>query len=250
MSPLVLVLISIAAGAFLTGLSKGGLGGGLGALVTPILALAMPASLAIGIALPILIIGDMFAVAAHWGGWDRRIIWRLMPGTLIGVAAGSLVIGSLSPVIIQRVLGGAALLYTLYKLWSRWQASSAETQPVTDGMLHSSVFGAMTGFASALANAGGPIVTIYMLAKQVVPSVFVATLALYFAIVNLSKVPAYLGAHILSPEMAVLFVWAVPLIPLGVWSGKLLDKHIDMRTFETLMLVLLAVTGVLLLVKS
>ncbi len=38
----------------LIGLSKGGLGGTLGALVTPLMALAMPADQVIGLLLPIL----------------------------------------------------------------------------------------------------------------------------------------------------------------------------------------------------
>jgi hypothetical protein len=34
-----------------------------------------------------------------------------------------------------------------------------------------------------------------------------------------------------------------------VWSGVLLDRHIDMPTFEAIILVFLAVTGIALLVK-
>ncbi len=249
MNPLILLCVVIALGAFLTGLSKGGLGGALGTLVTPLLALAMPAPVAVGMSLPLLIIGDVFAVSAHWGGWDRRLVWALLPGSILGVVVGSLIIGSLSPLVVQHGLGAVAILYTLYKLWTRRQAAT-KPRPEDDPRWQASAFGSMTGLASTMANAGGPIMTIYLLTKQLAPSVFVATTALYFAILNALKVPGYLSAHILRPEMFVLVAWSIPLIPFGVWSGKLLDKRIDMATFEVIIVVLLAITGVALLLKT
>jgi uncharacterized membrane protein YfcA len=245
---LITLYIVIAVCAFLTGLSKGGLGGALGTLVTPLLALVVPASVAVGLALPLLIVGDVFAVSAHWRGWDKRIVWRLLPGTILGVVVGSLVISSLSPLVIQHVLGAAAILYVLYKLWSR-QHPAAEGSSAADPSWQTSTFGGICGLTSTVANAGGPVMTIYLLTKRLTPSVFVATTALYFAILNAMKVPGYLSAHILTPEMFVLVAWSIPLIPMGVWLGKMLDKHIDMVTFETIILVFLAITGVVLLLK-
>ncbi len=46
---------------FFIGLSKGGLGSGLAGLVTPMMALVMPVSHALGMMLPVLIVGDIFA---------------------------------------------------------------------------------------------------------------------------------------------------------------------------------------------
>ena len=73
--------------------------------------------------------------------------------------------------------------------------------------------------------------------------------ALYFALLNAMKLPGYLSARILTPEMIVLVAWSMPLIPMGVWLGKMLDKHIDMVTFETIILIFLGITGVALLLK-
>src|SRR5512143_341626 len=101
MTPFVFVCLALALCAFLTGLSKGGLGGGLGTLVTPIMALVMPASMAVGLSLPMLIIGDIFAVSVHWRGWDSRIIWMLLPGSILGIIIGSFALGHLSPLLVQ-----------------------------------------------------------------------------------------------------------------------------------------------------
>jgi uncharacterized membrane protein YfcA len=237
----------IALCCFITGLAKGGLGGALGSLVTPLLVLVMPAPLAVGISLPILIAGDIFAVGAHWGGWDRQILIAVMPGTIVGVIVGSLVLGSLSSVTLQHGLGLIAILYVLYKVWERTRRIPVEKRGATSPQ--STVLGAGTGFASTLANAGGPVFTIYMLMWRITPAVFVGTSALYFAILNAIKIPGYLGTGILTPERILLVAWALPFVPFGVWSGILLDKRLDMGTFEKLILIFLVVTGVVLLLK-
>jgi len=245
---LITVYIVIAVCAYLTGLSKGGLGGALGTLVTPLLALVVPASMAVGLTLPLLIVGDIFAVSAHWRGWDKRIVVGLLPGTVLGVILGSRVISTLSPSVIQHVLGAGAILYVIYKLWAR-RNPSAPASKGDEPLWQSSSYGGMCGLTSTVANAGGPVMTVYMLTKRVTPSVFVATTALYFALLNAMKLPGYLSAHILTPDMIVLVAWSMPLIPMGVWLGKMLDKHIDMVTFETIILIFLGITGVALLLK-
>ncbi len=246
MNSLIPVYIVIAVGAFLIGLSKGGLGGALGTIVTPLLALVMPAPIAVGLALPMLLAGDVFALYAHWGGWNRQIILAVLPPSIVGVVVGSLVISSLSPITFQHGLGVVALLYVLYKVFEKRPGNVENAKP---GRWQAPVLGSLTGFASTLANAGGPTFTIYLLSLRLMPSVFVGTSVLYFAVLNVLKLPAYLSAHILSVENMLAVAWALPVIPFGVWTGVLLDKIINRATFDKLMLVFLAVTGVLLLMK-
>src|SRR4030066_306826 len=74
--------------AFMIGLAKGGLGGTLGALATPLMALVMPADQVIGLVLPILMLADVFAVALHWRRWNGRLGWLLIPGSVLGGTIG------------------------------------------------------------------------------------------------------------------------------------------------------------------
>jgi hypothetical protein len=57
----VYVAVVIAILGFMIGFAKGGFGG-LGALLTPILSLVLPVASAVGVLLPMLMIGDVFAV--------------------------------------------------------------------------------------------------------------------------------------------------------------------------------------------
>src|SRR5450432_4143133 len=212
------------------------------------LALVMPAQVALGVALPMLLIGDGFALYAHWGGWDKRIVWAILPSTILGIVVGGLLLNSLSPLLLERGLGLAALLYTAYKLWERRGKRVAVPMQAAPRWLVQ-LIGSLTGLASTLANAGAPVFTIYLLQLRVLPEVFVGTSVLYFAIINALKIPAYVSSHILGLNFLIVDAWAIPLIPFGVWSGILLDRYIDMQTFEALILILLGVTGVILLLK-
>ncbi len=153
---------------------------------------------------------------------------------------------NVSPALLEHALGIVALLYTVYKLWERRSSKPTGAEPRA---WQAHVVGSATAIASALANAGGPIFTIYLLMLRVTPAIFVGTSVLYFALVNALKLPIYVGAHILTPDSIIAVAWAIPLVPFGVWTGVILDRYIDMHTFENIILVLLALTGGLLLLK-
>lgn len=100
----------------LIGLSKGGLGGALGGIATPLMALVMPADQVIGLLLPVLMITDIFAVASHWGHWEGRLLWLLVPASLIGIGAGTFFITGVSGRGLRQGLGVIVLLFALYKI--------------------------------------------------------------------------------------------------------------------------------------
>jgi hypothetical protein len=102
--------------AFLIGLSKGGLGGLLGALAVPMMALVIPAREVIGLVLPLLMFADIFAVALHWKHWDRRLVLLLIPGAVVGVTIGMLFIRNAPTRALRRFLGIIVLAFTAYKL--------------------------------------------------------------------------------------------------------------------------------------
>jgi hypothetical protein len=83
------VVLMIAAVGAVIGLAKGGLGPVMGALATPLLSQVMPVSQAVATALPLLMMGDVFALRAYWRDWDMRYIRLLVPAAVLGVLAGT-----------------------------------------------------------------------------------------------------------------------------------------------------------------
>lgn len=226
------------------GLSKGGMGAVLVVLTTPLLSLVMPTSQAVSIALPMLLIADIFALWAYWKTWDMHYVRLLLPLTIVGVVAGTYLLATLDDVTLRRLLGLFTLGFVGYRVASE-RLTSLEYHPRN---WHGYVAGAASGFGSALANTGAPPYTAYMLLQGVSPQTFVGTTTLYFAIVNLIKLPGLVVAHLLDFTDLAQVIWALPLIPIGVLLGRWMVNRMNRAAFERFMLVVLAFAGVILLV--
>jgi uncharacterized membrane protein YfcA len=224
--------------ALILGLAKGGFGG-IGALLVPLLSTVMPVSEAVGLMLPLLMVGDAFALRAYWRQWDARHLRLLLPGAVIGIVIGLLLLTSLSDDALRRILGTFTLVIAVYKVASD-ALKKVEYAPHN---WHGALAGSVSGFSSALANAGGPPITAYLLLQKLQPTVFVGTNVLFFAIVNALKLPAFLAAEVTDVHRLSEIVWVVPLIPLGVWLGRHLIDRINRRLFEALMLLSLLWAG-------
>ena len=244
--PSLTVYIAVALACFFIGVSKSGFGGLLTALITPLVALALPADKALGVMLPVLMIGDVFAVYAHWRNWDLRLFRLLTVGAVAGVALATLVLSGLSPTGLRLVLGAFTLAFAVYRLLERKLLGALRYQPHA---WHGVLSGAIAGFASALANQGTPPVNIYLLMQDLTPSVFVGTTAITFLVMNWIKLPFYYSAHLFDPHLLLRLAWLAPLIPLGSWAGKRFLAHMNQARFNTLLTVLLFISGLLLVTR-
>ena len=113
----VYVAVVIAILGFMIGLAKGGFGG-LGALLTPILALVLPVALAVGVLLPMLMVGDAFAVYLYWKEWDLELVKRMLPAGILGAIAGTFLLAWLPPDGLRIILGLFVLVLVVYRFVS------------------------------------------------------------------------------------------------------------------------------------
>jgi len=229
--------------ALLIGLSKGGMGAVLGVLVTPFLSLVMPVSAAISLALPLLMIGDVFALWFFWKTWDMHYIRLLLPMAIAGIIVGTYLLATLNNGTLRHILGLFTLLFVVYKI-ADTRLKSLDYHPRE---WHGYLAGAASGLGSALANAGSVPFTAYMLLQDVTPEVFVGTTTLFFAVVNVLKVPGFVVAKLLDLNGLLSVLWAVPLIPVGVYLGRWMIQRINKRAFEGFMLVVLVIASAVLL---
>src|SRR5574339_211805 len=100
----VYVTIVIAILGLMIGFAKGGFGG-LGALLTPVLALVLPVSMAVGVLLPMLMVGDVFAVYMYWKEWDLDLVKRMLPAGIAGALGGTFLLSSVSTNGLRLILG-------------------------------------------------------------------------------------------------------------------------------------------------
>jgi uncharacterized membrane protein YfcA len=230
----------------LIGVAKGGLGGLIGTLATPLMALVMPPNQVVGLILPMLIFADLFAVATYWRQWRTKLVLLLLPGGIVGVTVGTIFIENVSTEVWRNVLATIVFIFTLYKLLEkqilRWLTYQGKDW-------HGVLAGTVAGFSSTLAHAGGPPVAIYLLLQKIPPIEFNATSVLFFATLNWIKVPYYAYARLFNFHQMLQILWLMPVIPLGVALGRWLTNKINQLWFERLIIVLLLVSGILLLLE-
>lgn len=229
--------------ALVIGLAKGGMGAVLAVLATPMLSLVMPVQAAISLSLPMLMIADAFAIWFYWNTWDLHFIRLLVPSAVLGIVVGTMLLAALDNNTLKHVLGIFTLLFVVYRIADRW-LKSLDYQPRT---WHGYVAGALSGLGSALANTGGPPFTAYMLLQNLSPTVFVGTTTLFFTIVNIVKLPGLVIAGIFDLNSLFQVAWVVPLIPLGVYTGRWMIQRVNRATFDWIMLAVLVIAAAALL---
>ncbi|HBI82542.1 MAG TPA: sulfite exporter TauE/SafE family protein [Alcaligenaceae bacterium] len=231
----------------ITGISKSGLGGALGGLAVPFLAMWISPRDAAAVMLPILIAMDMFGIRAWRGQADWHDLKVLIPGALVGIVIGTFAFGVLSDQLVKGMIGSIAILFSLDRLIrQRGQAQSTTRPSKPFGWL----CGAGSGFTSTLAHAGGPPIMIYLLSWKQRRETFVATTVFFFTVINLAKVPFYIGLNIFTAETLKMSLMFMPLVPIGVWLGMRILKLIPERPFFYFATIALGLSGLKLLWDS
>src|SRR5512141_2348011 len=111
------IAIIIAILGLMIGFAKGGFGG-LGVLLTPMLALVLPVASAVGVLLPMLMVGDVFAVTMYWKEWDLDLVKRMLPAGIIGALVGTVLLSSMSPNGLRIILAIFVLVLVAYRFIS------------------------------------------------------------------------------------------------------------------------------------
>jgi uncharacterized membrane protein YfcA len=240
-------LFAIAA-VILIGLAKGGFTG-LGALGTPLMALGADDPVrAAAILLPILIAQDVVAVAAFRRRWDGRVLAAMLPGATVGIGLGWLLAARISADAVMAALGAISILFGAYRLSAErgGQIAASSRSPGWVG----SLFGVVAGFTSQIAHAGGPPFQMWVMPRRLDRDVFVCTSAIFFAVVNWIKVPAYLALGQFTSENAIATAVLLPVAMLASLAGVKLVRKVATERFYTIVYVLMILAGAKLLLDG
>lgn len=229
----------------LIGLAKGGFSG-LGALGTPLMVLGVADPVkGAAILLPILIAQDVVGVAA----FRRTVYWHvirvMLPGAIAGILLGYLLAAKVDEGVVMAVLGAVTMLFGAYRLWVErgGRIAASSHSPAWIG----SLFGVAAGFTSQIAHAGGPPFQMWVMPRRLDRDTFVGTGAIFFALLNWIKVPAYvaLGQFTLQNGKATLAL--LPIAVLASMAGVKLVRRFPGERFYTIIYLLMLVAGAKLL---
>jgi uncharacterized membrane protein YfcA len=239
---------------------------GLGVVAVALFALALPARASTGALLPVLLVGDVLAVAFYrrHAEWPRLL--RLLPWVALGVVLGALLVGRVDDGQMRRLIGvsllvvlAASVLRGRLERRARQPAAPVSADPLaaTDAGLDASprseaallvpLVGVLAGALTMLANAAGPLMAVYLLSAGLPVMAFLGTSAWFFLVVNAFKVPFSVGLGLLTPATALLALASAPGVLAGGLLGRAVAGRVSQRVFERATLVLTLVAAVRLL---
>ncbi|KAF5070045.1 Sulfite exporter TauE/SafE [anaerobic digester metagenome] len=226
--------------ALLIGVSKTGISGLL-TLVIPILAAVFGGKASTGIILPMLIVGDVFALFYYKHNAKREDILKLLPWTFMGLIFGLIIGGYINDEQFKSLIALSVLLCLFLLIYFEKKGDQLKIPDKT--WLHASV-GILAGFTSMIGNAAGPIFSVYLLAKGVDKVNFLGMTAWFFFIVNVTKLPMQVFIwHNIMVQTFVLTGLMIPFIGIGAVFGAFIIKRINEKAFRYLIIGMTAIVA-------
>jgi uncharacterized protein len=231
----------------LMGLAKGGFAG-VGAVSMPLLAMAISPVKAAAILLPILIVQDAVSVWAFRRNWNRDVLVVMLPGAVIGIVAGYLLAAKVSASAVLAALGVISILFAVQRLWASrgGRVVAPADSPASVGVL----FGVAAGFTSQIAHAGGPPFQMWVLPKNLPTASLIGTTAVFFAVVNWIKVPAYAALGQFTRENMLSAAALLPVAIASTFAGVWFARRVQADRFYQLIYLLMILVGVHLIWKA
>lgn len=232
----------------LVGIAKAGFGSGPGLLATPLIALTIPVAEAAALLLPLLIIVDIFSVRHYRSEYDTQSLKIILPAAMVGILVGAFAFRYFSDRerILQIGIGVLALVFVLFQAFRTliFGAIGGRRPPGWLGM----ILGAIGGFTSTLAHAGGPPVTIYLLPQHLARNIFVGTTVIIFFVINLVKLIPYSILGLLRVGNLLTILILSPFALIGVSIGIYLNRRFRDDWFNRIIYVILFLTGLQLVI--
>ena len=223
----------------LTGISKSGLGGGLGQMSVPLMAMFISPMAAAAIMLPILCFIDLFNLWGYRRDWNRGDVALLLPGAIIGIGIGTMTYSYVDENAVRLLLGVVTIIFAI----TFFIQSSVDRDGYRPGKLVGVLCGTVSGFTSFIAHAGGAPLKFFLIPQKLPKKVFVGTHVFFFFAVNQIKIWPYLWLGQFSTENLTTSLVLAPAVPVGVLLGWWLLRVIPLSQFYRIIYILLFVAG-------
>ncbi|MFZ2260858.1 MAG: TSUP family transporter, partial [Luteococcus japonicus] len=104
------------------------------------------------------------------------------------------------------------------------------------------------GFTTMVANAGGPVTSMYFMQAGFDVARFLGTTAWFFFLVNVIKLPVSIGVGVINPDTFRLDLVLAPVVVVSGLLGFRLAKVIPKRIFDPIVIALTVLSSCWLLV--
>jgi len=160
-----------------------------------------------------------------------------LPTAVFGIFCGYLIFDYLNDEVLRIVLGALSISFACWGLL-KGGALARFTSPVVGR-----VCGAVAGFTSFLAHAGGPPLNFYLIPQQLPREQFLATAVVFLASINLVKLVPYMALGQINSDNLLIGVILAPIAWIGVKLGLSIQRRLNDQLFYRIILIMLAIVG-------
>jgi len=173
---------------------------------------------------------------------DWHSVRSLGAGLLLGIPAGVLLLARAPKEPILNTLACLVILFALFRLvWRR-------PLPLRTNAAGDLVLGFLSGSFSAAFGIGGPPLIVYAMLRDWEPRTFRATLHALALVSGFFVVTGHAVAGLWTSDLLRLFGMGVPVMLLGLFLGRKLNRVLDREVFRTAVYGVLLVLGILLFI--
>ena len=226
--------------ALLVGMAKTGISGA-SMLVVPILAGIFGGKHSAGLLLPMLSIGDFFAVYYYNRHAQWKYVLKLLPATVVGVLI-ALIVGEMVNDAQFKIMMAVIILVGLaIMVWREGKQS----EKIPHNWFFSSIAGLLGGFSTMIGNAAGPVMAIYLLSMKLPKNSYIGTGAWFFLIINLFKIPFHVMVwHTIDKQSFTLDLIMLPAITIGAFLGVRIVKIIPEKPYRIFIIATTAIAAI------
>ncbi len=235
--------------ALMVGISKTSIAG-LGSLAVAGFALFIAPRESTAAVLLILIVGDIVAVTMYRRSADWTMLRGLLPAVLPGVILGTIVMAFIDDRAMALLIAACILIALAIQMVMRKRAVGTAPPTGPPHLAATVGTGVAAGFTTMVANAAGPVMALYLLAARVDKMKFVGTIAWYFLIVNVSKIPFSVGLGLMTWDTVLLTLILTPAVLLGTFIGIKVLRRLGQARFEQFTIAASVAAGLLLLARG
>lgn len=232
-------------GALLLGVSKSGIKG-IGVFIVTLMAMVFGSKVSTGIVMPMLIVGDIFAVIYYKRHARWKYIFILIPWMMLGVLLGVWIGKDLPEVSFKRLMAVIILASVALMYWSEKRDSNY----MPESKIFGAMMGSLAGFTTMVGNLAGPIANIYFLLMRFPKNEFIGTAAYLFFVINLFKLPFHIFFwNTITTETIIVNLKVLPIQILGLVAGVYLVNRINEKMYRILILALTAIGAIMIFVR-
>lgn len=222
----------------ITGFSKFSVGG-MGLLILPIVMIVFPGPEALGMILPLYIITDILAVWSYRSKIAWAVLARFLPLAFLGVFVASHFLANINGEQFVNFLGFTILAMIALGLYLDFRPATFMQKPWA-----AYTMGFLGGIVTMMANAAGPLFSLFLLEQKLDKETYVSTRAWAFFIINVVKLPFYISLGLLSVESTQASLYAVPGLVVGSFIGYHFLKKVNPVQFKWMIRIMSTIAAV------